>query len=1069
MKKIALFLSMLLFMGTMVVNAQTKAITGTVTSSEDDQPIPGVSVSVKGTTIGTITNIDGKFQLNVPNDAQTLVFSFVGMKIVEKLLDGESVFNVQMVPDVLGIDEVVVVGYGTSTKQSFVGTATTIKSENIQSKSVSNISQSLAGEAAGVQVINTSGQPGSSATIRIRGFGSVNGNRSPLYVLDGVPYDGSLNAINPNDIESTTILKDATATAIYGSRGANGVILLTTKSGKAGQSVIEADVKSGVNLSYLPRYSTIKSPEQYIGLSWESIYNKGWATGVADPVSYANDNLFGASGITPKYNLWNVSSVADLIDPATHTVRSGVARKYDPENWEDYGFQNSSRTEANLTFRGGSQNTKYFTSFGYLKDVGYIINSDFKRYNATMNLQSNIRPWLSTTTKMSYSGTETNNNGQTSDSGSIFWFVDQLPPIFPLFLRDANGNYVEDPIFGGHQYDYGVGRAFGALTNSIADAHYDKSNTKQNSLSGNIGMNIRFTENLTLENTFGAQYFGRKYFSLNNPFYGSAAGQGGYVYRVDTQLLSYNMLNLLRFKKSFGSHNLEALVAHESNAWEQKVATAQKSKMVHPDIDDLDNFVIVAAPPTSYTDKIRLESYFGQVNYNFQNKYYLTLSARRDGTSRFIGDNKWDNFGSAGLSWVLSEEQFMNSLNFISYLKYKISYGITGEQAGVGIYPAYNTFDVSNLNDQISISERNIGNPDLTWEKSKMFQTGIEFGLGKYLEGTLDYYLKNTDNLLFNRRVGPSVGYAMITVNDGELRNSGLEYDFTAHIINKSDYGLDFSLNGDKLWNQLITMPIDPATEEPKVIDIGGYFGTAEGHSLYDFYLREWAGVDPADGTPMWYEYYYDENGNGALDSGEGISSLFEYKHDNPDNAISKTTTKSYANATQKFVGKSAIPVLRGGFRLNGRVKGFDITAQFIYSVGGYAYDTHYATLMNNEVVANDNWSTDILNRWQKPGDITNVPRLSNNYDTNVSSASTRFLTHSDMLSLNNVRIGYTVPKSLTERISVSMLKVFVSGDNLFLLSARKGFNPSTNEAGTSDMYRYSPLSTFTAGLSVQF
>ncbi|MBN1984956.1 MAG: TonB-dependent receptor plug domain-containing protein, partial [Prolixibacteraceae bacterium] len=400
MKKIALMLFGIALFGVLVVEAQVRSISGTVTSTEDGSTIPGVSINLKGTTMGTITNIDGVFNLEVPNDAQTLVFSFVGMKTVEVPIEGQSVFTVQMSPDILGIDEVVVVGYGTATKQSFVGTATTIKNENMQSKAVSNVSQSLAGEAAGVQVINTSGQPGSEATIRIRGFGSVNGNRSPLYVLDGVPYDGSLNAINPNDIESTTILKDATATAIYGSRGANGVILLTTKSGKAGESVIEADVKRGVNVSFLPRYSTIKSPEEYIGLSWESLYNRGWATGAADPAAYANANLFSGSGINPKYNLWNATDGSQLIDPVTHMVKDGVTRKYDPENWEDYGFQSSSRTEANLTLRGGSETTKYFTSFGFLNDVGYIINSDFKRYNANINLQSTIRPWLSTTAKM---------------------------------------------------------------------------------------------------------------------------------------------------------------------------------------------------------------------------------------------------------------------------------------------------------------------------------------------------------------------------------------------------------------------------------------------------------------------------------------------------------------------------------------------------------------------------------------------------------------------------------------------------------------------------------------------
>lgn len=1066
MKKLALLLAFFTF-GLQVLLAQTKEISGTVTSADDGSSIPGVSVSVKGTSLGTITDFEGKYIIRVPQNATTLVFSFVGMKTQEQPISGTSI-NVQLGTDMIGVDEVVVVGYGTTTKQSFVGSVKTIKNENIQSKSVSNVSQSLAGEAAGVRVINTSGQPGTTATIRIRGFGSVNGNRDPLYVLDGVPFSGSLNSINPNDIESTTILKDATATAIYGSRGANGVILLTTKSGKAGTSAIEVDIKTGVNVSGLPRYSTIKSPEEYIELSWEALYNKGIASNNADPVAYANNTLFSASGITPKYNLWKVQGT-ELIDPETRKIQSGVSRKYDPENWEDYGFQNSSRTEVNLTFRGGSETSKYYTSFGYLNDVGYIINSDFKRYNTTMNLESLVKPWLSTTAKLTVAGTETTNNGQSSDSGSIFWFVDNMPPIFPLFLRDENGAIVDDPIFGGNQYDYGVGRAFGALTNSIADAHFDLSQTKQYQGSGNFGGTIRFTDNLTFENTFGVQYYSRKFNSLNNPFYGSSAGQGGSIFKRNTQLIAYNFLSLLRYKQSFDSHNLEALIAHESNSWESKIETMSKHKMVHPDIDDLNNFIIVSSPPTSYTDQVRLESYFGQVNYNFENKYFLTTSIRRDGSSRFIGDNKWDNFGSLGLSWVLTEESFMQNLPLVNFLKYKISYGVVGEQEGIGYYPAFNTFDVSNLNDGISISSRDIGNPDLTWETAKIFQTGVEFGIGRFLEGSFEYYIKNTDNLIFDRRVGPSVGYALIRVNDGILRNSAFEFDLTAHIIKKKDYSLNFTINGDMLSSKLMKMPIDPATGEPKVLDINDRFGRAEGHSLYDFYLREWAGVDPSNGTTMWYQHYHDANGNGILDSGEGISSLFEYTRANPDNEISVTTTKTYANATQKYVNKSAIPKVQGAFRLDGKVKDFDITALFIYSLGGYAYDVAYANLMSNDDIGNNNWSTDIRKRWQKPGDITDVPRLSSNYDLNVVSSSSRFITKSDFLALNNIQIGYNVPKQITDKLKMSSLNVFVSGDNLFLLSARKGFNPSTNEAGTSDMYRYSPLSTYTIGLRVKF
>ena len=1071
MRKFTIWLSCLFLIASMgFANAQTKTITGKVTSSEDGLPIPGVTVMIPGTTVGTTTDFDGNYSLAVNQSVTTLRFSYIGMEPQDVEIGTRTVINVVLAPSSTTLDEVVVVGYGTSTKQSFVGSIKKVSGEEIKAKSVSNLSQSLAGEAAGVRVINTSGQPGSAATIRIRGFGSVNGNRDPLYVLDGVPYTGDIAAINPNDIASTTILKDATATAIYGSRGANGVILMTTKSGKMGKSEIEVDVKTGMNVSAIPRHHIIKDPEEYIGLSWEAMYNKGVISGSPDPIKYANNNLFSGAGINSKYNLWNITDVADLIDPVTRTVRDGVTRKYDPENWEDYGFQGSKRLEANITIKGGNEKTKYFTSFGYLNDIGYIINSDYQRYTATINLKHIVRDWLTVNTKMTYTGSESTNNGQSEDSGSIFWFVDNLPPIFPLFLRDDTGDIVQDPIWGGPQYDYGVGRAFGALTNSIADAYFDKDYTKANSINTNFGINIRFTEWLTLENTLGMRYTNTVRTIFNNPFYGSAAGQGGSVWKVRRQYFDYNFLTLLRFQKSFGEHNFEALAAHESNAWERETATAGKSKLVHPDIDDLANFIITSGQPNSYTDKTRLESYFGQVNYNYQNKYYLTASIRRDGSGRFQEGKKWDTFGSVGASWILTEESFMQSISFIDYLKFKASYGLVGEQSGVGFYPSIITFDVGNVNDGFDIREDQIGNPDLTWETSKMFQTGIEFSIGKYVDASIDYYTKNTTNLIFDRRVGPSVGYALITVNDGKMKNSGLEFDITGHIINTNDFTLDLTVNGDFSKNKLIDMPIDPATGEQKVLDIQGRFGRSVEHSLFDYYLREWGGVDPADGRAMWYMYFDDTNDNGILDDDEAtIASLHEYTTANPESIISKTTTKTYADATQKYIGKSALPIVSGAFRISATYKNFDLSAQFIYGLGGYAYDTHYAGLMSNDVIGGNNWHYDIYKRWQKPGDITDVPRLSNNHDTNVNSSSTRFLEKADFLALNNLRIGYTLPKKLISRLGISSLSIYLAGDNLFLLSARNGFNPATDEAGESDMYRYSPLSTYTIGLNVKF
>lgn len=1050
---------------------QSRTVTGTVTGSDDGLALPQVTVLIKGTTNGTTSDFDGNFKIDVPSAESVLVFRFLGYVTKEVTVGTQTTINVQLEPDALSLGEVVVTGYGESTKKSFTGTAKVVEKENIENKNFSNVSQALAGEVAGVTVINTSGQPGTTSTVRIRGFGSVNGNRDPLYVVDGVPFSGSINSINPQDIASTTVLKDATATAIYGARGANGVILITTKAGSSSSSAIEVDIKSGVNANWIARSQVLRSPEEYIGLTWESLYNRGVATGEADPTAYANANLFGNGGIAQHYNMWNVTNGGELIDPATRTVRSNVTRKYNPENWLDYGIQNSSRNEANIRISGGGKDSKYYASFGYLNDIGYIINSDYERYSTRINMTNNVKDWLSTSFNIGYALSETTNNGQASNSQSIFWFVDNLPPIYPLFLRDSEGNIVPDPIFGGNQYDYGEnGRGFGALTNAIADATYDRSTSKRNELNASFTLDAQITPALSFQSKFGAQYYFNRGSSLRNPFYGPGVSNGGSLSRTDTELFVKNFLNLFRYEKKFGDHSLEVLAAHETNTYDQSVSSQNKNKGVLPYLDEFSNYIITSSPPNSYRNESRLESYFGQANYNFKDKYFLSASLRRDGSSRFTAGNRWDTFGSIGASWIMSDEDFFQSaLPFFDFFKFKASYGVMGDQAGVGLYDGYNTFNVNNLNGDISISERQIGYPDLTWETANLYQVGTEFAIGRFLDGSIDYYIKQTTNLIFDRRVGPSVGYALVKVNDGELRNSGLEFDLTGHLINKNDFKLDLTVNGQILNNTLTKMPIDPATGEPKVLDIAGAYGRTEGRSLYDFYIKEWAGVDPADGTAQWNLYYDDANNNGAFDNGEGILSMYEYMQENPNANVLMTTTKTYANATQKFIDKSPIPTVSGAFRLSAEYKGLSLSAQFIYSLGGMAYDGQYATMMANNQAGNNNWHVDIRNRWQQPGDITDVPRLSDNYDTNVNSQSTRFLISSNLLALNNVRLGYNIPKNWLTGTGMNSVSVFASGDNLMLLSARKGYNASTSETGGSSIYTYNPLSTITMGLRVKF
>ncbi|WP_317131204.1 SusC/RagA family TonB-linked outer membrane protein [Polaribacter sp. IC063] len=991
------FLTLLLALVVQITFAQEKTITGIV--SDNSGSLPGVSIIVKGGTTGTETDFDGKYSIKAKTGA-VLVFRYLGYKAVEKTIGSSNVINITLAEDANVLDEIVVVGYGTSTKQAFVGTASVVTQEQLEVKNFSNVTQALAGEVAGVSVINGSGQPGTVGTIRIRGFGSVNGNRDPLYVVDGVPFDvntvqgaNPLNSINPSDIASTTILKDATATAIYGSRGANGVVLITTKGGSATDTYIEIDVKTGVNAQIIPRYDVVTSPEEYIGYVWEGIKNRGTITGNADPVAFANQQLFTGNYVAPGYNMWNVANGGELIDPNTGQVRPGVTRKYTPQRYEDVAFDSAFRTETNLRMGGGNEDTRYFASFGYLDDNGISINTGFKRYTTRLNLTSNVKPWLKVNSNIGYAYSESIANGQIDGAENIFEFADKMAPIFPVFLRDDNGELVPDLNYGGFQYDYGSLSGFRDRPNAnglnpVGSARYDFDGTNRHEMNGNFSATFKFSDNLTAEIRYGVQYANQRNRDYSNKFYGGGVSNSGSLSVNDYSSLTQNILQIVNYNKSWGGHSIDALVAHESNETKQIFSSASKGLQISPFLLDLDNFQSSLGLPSGQTRGFTIESYFSQVNYNYDQKYYFSASVRTDGSSRFV-NNKWGTFGSIGASWIASNEDFLRNNKVLSYLKFKSSYGVTGDQAGVGFFPGYNTFNGGNLAGGITLAPGAIGNPDITWETTKQFQFGAEMSFGRYLDVNLDYYRKFTDNLIFDRFVGPSQGISSITVNDGELINSGLEFDITGHLINKKDFTLDLSFNGEIVNNEIATMPLDPATGLPQVLTPNGRYGRSAGRSIFDFYMREWAGVDPSDGAPMWFQYFDDVNSNGVLDAGEPSSysdaswvpadaaitnntgSIVEYQTRVPGANIQKTVTKAYADASTVFANKSAIADVRGAFRLSGQLGDFNFGTQFTYSIGGHAYDAQYAELMQDRFGAvGNNYHKDIANRWRNPGDI---------------------------------------------------------------------------------------------------
>ncbi|PKQ65637.1 SusC/RagA family TonB-linked outer membrane protein [Labilibaculum filiforme] len=1073
MKK-SLFSMLILFViGLQSVLAQSREVSGVVTSADDGLSIPGVSVIVKGTTIGTTTDFDGKYSLNVPADGKVLIFSFVGMTMQEHEITSSTI-NVVMQSESIGMDEVVVVAYGTTTKKSFTGTATQVDADKIESKNASNITQALQGEVAGVQVISNNGQPGSTAEIRIRGIGSINGSRSPLYIVDGTPLQGDINSISPSDIASTTVLKDASATAIYGSRGANGVVIITTKQGKSGKSSIEIDLKKGINIRLLPEYDVFTRPEEYVETAWSALKTRGLLLGNADPAAYASAGLFTgdtkASGFNDYYNMWDVAG-DQLIDPATGKFNTGVNRKYSPKRWKDELFQGAQRTEAGIRISGGTDKTTYFTSFSYLDDEGYYLNSDYERFTGRVNIKHEVKSWLKGTMNMSFMNSESNlSGGQDEDSNNGFWLVANMPPLYPVYARDANSNKIEDTVLGGYVYDYGDGqygtRRFASLTNAVASSTYDVARTTNNQFSGNSKLEATYKD-FTFSSTFGLEYLNSSYDNLGNMFWGGSANQGGSIYKRKREWFAFTTTNMLRYAKQFGEHNISAFIAQEASKREFREMSAFKSGLADPWSLELNN-AIVSSPSGSYTDELMLTSYFGQILYDFDEKYFFQGVLRRDGSSKFTND-KWGTFGSVGGGWMISRESFMEpTSNFLNELKLKASYGVAGEQGGIGSYDSRLLYEVSNQNDKLALTESHVGNPDLTWEETAQFSIGTEFELFNRISGSVEYYIKNTDNLLFNKRVGPSNGYAIIQVNDGTMENRGLEVILDFEVVKSEDLKVNFGINAAFEKNELTAMPLESGSGEQKVIDVSGLYGRAVGHSLFDIYTAEYAGVDPTNGRAQWNRYYNEVGG-----VKDYIADMEIYLAQNKGNIgeIGKETTTEYSDATQKFINKTPIPTVRGSFNLDASYKGFSLAALFNYSLGGYGYDSNYAALMDDDLLGSNNWHKDIKNAWKQSGDITDVPAITSGLSgySDANRTSDRFVTKTDYLSLQSVVLSYSFNKRMLDKLKLKGLKLFVSGDNLWTTTKRKGFYPNASEVGASSRYQYVSLSSITGGINVKF
>lgn len=979
------------------------------------------------------------------SSAKTLMISFIGMKTVEIGIAPK--LEVYLKTDSETLDEVMVVAYGSAKKSSFTGSASNIDNKKLELRPITNVTKGLEGQSTGVLTTSGSGQPGSSASIVIRGYGSINASSDPLYVVDGVPFDGSLSSINPADIESMTILKDASAGALYGARGANGVVMITTKSGKEGKANITWRSTVGWSSRALDEYDMVDGKD-YVQLTYEAIRNSyifgnGYAWGDAE--AQARKDLSGNLG-GELYNPFKNYTWDTIIDPATGQVRADAQAAWN-EKWMDaLQRDNALRHEHQLSISGGTDKTKYMFSLGYLNEDGILVTTGFQRYNARANVSSNINHWFKANANLSLSNSVQNFSDYSGSSTSNVWYSAQfVSPLFPVYIKDMSGNDVLDE-FGNRQLDYGEqGRPgsyndynpLGGLLDDIADVKNDVASARTGMTFGSDEESMGIFQGLKLSLNFGTDYRSQLQKSYMNMYHGNQANAGGLLMKYNTRMQSFTFNQLLTWNRSFGLHNFDLLAGHEYYDYKYEYLSAGKTNLVDGILELRPGTTLYDAD--SYTNKYRIESWLGRFNYNFDEKYYLSASLRTDGSSRFHKDARWGTFWSVGANWRISKEAFMEDIEWIDNLSFKASYGEQGNDNLGTFYAWQSLYSLSYANsNQIGAFVSSLENKNISWEKNGNLNIGLEGSLfDNRLKFNVEYYNKKTTDMLLNYPMALSTGFSGYDANVGDMRNSGVEFEIKGTPVRFDDFEWNVSFMGSTTKNEVLKL----TATSPEIIS--GVRIIKEGMPINTFYMAKSAGVDPTTGAQLYWVYDKDENGN----PGEPYIS----------DDYSKASNSKY------YMG-DRIPDLYGSIGTDLSWKGLTLSVLTTYSLGGKIYDSLYAASMNN-MYFNNNFNSHALRRWQKPGDITDVPRI----EVGGSYATTdRFLVDASYFAIKNITLGYTLPKSWMKAAKLGNVRVFASADNIALFTHLKGMDPQYSFSGSTD-YSYSPNKTYSLGIEVNF
>ena len=1023
--------------------AQNKQVSGTVVD-EAGAAIVGAAVVVDGTSIGTTTGVDGDFKLSAPANG-TLTVSFVGYEDVKVAIAGKTSIKVVLKASVEQLDDVVVVAFGSKRKQDVVGSVSSVKSTIINNSQATSVSSALEGAVAGLQVISSTGQPGADASIVLRGIGSLSGGNTALIVVDGVPFNGRLSDINPADIQSITVSKDAVSNSLYGSRAANGVVMVTTKSGRQDRTQINFTANWGVTNRAYKDYDYVTDQGEFYELTWYGIRNTNMMAGMsADEAALdASQSVLGELG---NYNAFIIPDGEYLVGTDGKLNKSAKERYND--SFADALFDSAMRQEYQVSASGGTDKTNYYLSMGYLDNDSYVIGSDYNRISARANVNSQLKPWLKVGTNIAYSVTE--QNGVKDGVGlasNPFSTARSWAPIYPVHGYDEQGNLVYDAN-GEPVYDAGTGQVAGTISrpvatnqNIICSMLEDINRNKYHNLTTRSFIEIKFLKDFTFTANYSYDYTNNNATTFYSTKIGDGQSFGGRGTRGSYNSYTQNFNQLLAYNKVVGDHNISAKIGHEYYNYKSDSFSGQKTQFFDPLNPELDNGGQLQYISSS-TSEHSIEGYFAMADYNYANKYYVSAAYRRDGTSRFL--DRWGDFWSVGLGWRISAESWMQGAEWINDLKIRASYGTQGNESVLNATPYQDLYSITWDGSQLGYSTSFYGNPDLTWEKQKTIDAGIDFRLWDRVYGSVEYFHRRTDDMLFQKTLAPSAGRPYNWENLGAMSNQGIEFEVNVDILKGRDFSWTATVVGSHYKNKILTLPEE--NREDGIVS--GTFKLFEGKSRYEYFTYQYAGMDDK-GNAQWWKDEVDEA------TGEKTGK--------------KVKTSTYADATKDWLGKTALPDLTGGLNTTFQWKGIDLTIATAFQIGGWAYDSDYLSGMSNSFYVGhhkDLWKTFNPATGEGEYPVWNANNSSNSF----TQTSDVHLIKASYFSIRNITLGYSFPKAWMNKLGIGGIRVFVTGDNVALFSKRQGFDPRVSmSGGNSGFGGYSPMRVVSGGINLTF